>query len=46
MASWPLVRNTRPSGRPMAAARAGSPMWAAGIHSRAPISACPVPSRT
>ena len=36
MASCPLVRNTRSSGRPMTADVTGSPMWAAGIHSRAP----------
>jgi hypothetical protein len=41
-----LGRNTRSSGRPMTADVAGSPIWAAGIHSRAPASACPVPSRT
>jgi hypothetical protein len=46
MASWPLVRKTRSSGRPMTADFAGSPMCPAGIHSRAPTSACPVPSRT
>jgi hypothetical protein len=45
MASWPLVREARSAGRPIAADVTGSPMWAAGIHSRAPISACPVPSR-
>ncbi len=46
MASWPLVRKARSAGRPMTADLAGSPIWAAGIHSRAPTSACPVPSRT
>jgi hypothetical protein len=46
MASWPLVRKTRSSGRPITADVTGSPIWAAGIHSRAPISACPAPSRT
>src|SRR5215471_3876444 len=46
MASCPLVRNTRPSGKPMTSDRAGSATCSAGIHCRAPISACPVPSRT
>src|SRR5215469_14453701 len=46
MASCPLVRNTRSSGKPMTSDRAGSATCSAGIHCRAPISACPVPSRT
>jgi hypothetical protein len=46
MASWPLVRNLRSGGSPMSRDLAGSPMCSAGIHWRAPISACPVFSRT
>ncbi len=46
MASCPLVRNTRSAGSPITAAFAGSLMCSAGIHCRAPISACPVRSRT
>ena len=46
MASWPLVRKTRSAGRPMTADVTRSPMCSAGIHCRAPTSACPVPSRT
>jgi hypothetical protein len=38
MASWPLVRKTTSSGRPMTTDFTGSPMCLAGIHSRAPIS--------
>src|ERR1039457_6729548 len=46
MASCPLVRNTRSSGRPITRDFTGSAMWAAGIHCRAPIRECPVFSRT
>jgi len=46
MASWPLVRNRRPGGRPMATDLTGSSIWARGTHCRAPISACPACSRT
>src|SRR5262245_47126567 len=41
----PLVRNTKSSGRPMTRDFTGSSMCSAGIHWRAPISACPVASR-
>src|ERR1035437_4613646 len=46
MASWPLVRNRRFSGSPVSRDFTGSWMCSAGIHWRAPISACPVFSRT
>ena len=46
MASWPLVRKSRSAGRPMTTDVTGSQICRAAIHSRAPISACPVPSRT
>ena len=46
MASCPLVRNSRSSGSPMTRDFTGSSMCSRGIHCRAPISACPVPSRT
>jgi hypothetical protein len=46
MPSWALVRKARSAGRPMTADFAGSLRCPAGIHSRAPISACPVPSGT
>ena len=46
MASWPLVRNRRSSGRPVTRDFTGSVMCSAGIHCRAPISAWPVFSRT
>jgi hypothetical protein len=45
MASSPLVRNFRSSGRPVISDFTGSSMRPAGIHCRAPISACPVFSR-
>jgi hypothetical protein len=43
MASWPSVRKARSSGSPMTRDLTGSAMCSAGIHWRAPISACPVP---
>ena len=46
MASCPLVWNTRSAGRPITWDFTGSAMCSAGIHCRAPISACPVLSRT
>jgi hypothetical protein len=46
MASCPLVRKTRSGGSPMISDFTGSAMCPAGIHGRAVISACPVPSRT
>ena len=46
MASCPLVRNSRSSGSPMTRDFTGSAICSRGIHWRAPISACPVPSRT
>jgi hypothetical protein len=45
-ASCPLVANSRSGGRPMTRDRPGSPICSRGIHCRAPISACPVLSRT
>src|SRR5579875_3871921 len=46
MASWPLVRNCRSGGSPMTSDFTGSSICSRGIHWRAPISACPVFSRT
>ncbi len=46
MASCPLVRDSRPAGSPMSRDLTGSAMCSAGIHCRAPISACPAASRT
>ena len=46
MASCPLVRNSRSSGRPMTSDVTGSSMCSRAIHCRAPISECPVFSRT
>ena len=46
MASCPLVRNPRSGGRPMSRDFTGSSICSRGIHCRAPISACPVFSRT
>ena len=46
MASWPLVRNPRSAGSPMTSEATGSAICSRGIHWRAPISACPAPSRT
>ena len=46
MASCPLVRKARSSGSPMSSDLTGSAMCSRGIHCRAPISACPVLSRT
>jgi hypothetical protein len=46
MASCPLVRNRRSSGSPVTSDVTGSLICSAGIHWRAPISACPVASRT
>src|ERR1017187_10358851 len=46
MASCPFVRNRRFSGRPVTSDFTGSVMSSAGIHWRAPASACPVFSRT
>ena len=46
MASCPLVRNSRSSGRPMTSDVTGSSICSRGIHCRAPTSACPVFSRT
>ena len=42
MASCPLVRKTRFSGRPTTTDATASSMWAAGIHCRAQISVCPL----
>ena len=41
MASCPLVRNSRSSGRPMTSDVTGSSMCSRGIHCRAPISSVP-----
>ena len=46
IASCPLVRNRRSRGSPVTRDVTGSLMCSRGIHCRAPISACPVPSRT
>ena len=40
------VRNSRDGGSPIPADVCGSAICSAGIHWRAPINACPVPSRT
>ena len=42
----PLVRNRNSSGSPVTSDFTGSSMSSAGIHCRAPVSACPVLSRT
>src|SRR5712692_1578791 len=46
IASCPLVRNSRSAGSPVTSDRTGSLTCSRGIHCRAPISACPVFSRT